>query len=75
VPTQGVEFGPTFEFMDRDTATRTDPADTVLRPGFNAVWFPVPYTELNVLWRTYLAREDRAEDGSHEVIAFLHIFY
>ncbi len=65
----------TYEYMDRDTRTRTEPSDAVHRPGVSVAWFPLPFTEINLIHRVYLAREDREEAGQHEFLAFIHLFY
>jgi hypothetical protein len=75
LPTRGFEIAATYEYMDRDTISRTDPSDGIHRPGLWMAWFPLPFTEINVIHRVYIAREDREENGQHELIAFIHLFY
>jgi len=62
--------------MDRDTETRIDGnADVVHRFGAEASWFPAANVEANALYRFYKARSDTPEDGQHEVLAMLHLFF
>lgn len=72
---RGLELGATYEFMDRDVAVTDQPSDVVHRFGATLALFPVPYVELTVTYRRYLARSDRIEDGQNELLSFLHLFF
>ncbi len=75
MPQQGVEFTATYEFMDRDTGEKQSPADVVHRFGGTISLFPVAFTEVDLMYRHYLSRADRADDGQHEVLVFGRLFF
>ncbi|MBI2893378.1 MAG: hypothetical protein HYY06_07480 [Deltaproteobacteria bacterium] len=71
---RGLEIGGTWEYMDRDVDLAVEPADVLHRAGLSLQVFPLPMTEVHVLYRRYLARSGQPEDGQHEILAFLHLF-
>lgn len=71
---RGLEIGGTWEYMDRDVDLALEPADVLHRAGASLQIFPLPMTEVHVLYRRYFGRSEQPEDGQHEVVAFLHLF-
>jgi hypothetical protein len=76
---RGVDFGVTWEFMDRDIYSG---GESLQRFGVQGSVFPAAFTEVQAFVRYYKARfkpspaaPTREEDGQWEVIAFLHLFF
>ncbi len=71
---RGLDVGGTYEYLDRDVDVAREPADVIHRVGALVEAFPLPMSEINLIWRRYFARPGQPEDGQQELIAFLHLF-
>ncbi len=72
---QGLDLRFTYEFLDRDIKTTEPEADVVHRVGATLSMFPLEFAGIDIFARYYIAREDRAENGQMEIVAFVHLFF
>ncbi len=75
---RGLEATLGWEYMDRNTevsSVPSEPSDAVHRVSAGIEFFPVPYVELDVMYRHLFARKDRLENGQDELLAYLHLFF
>jgi hypothetical protein len=70
---RGHEIFGTLEFLDPDVEVAD--GDRTYRAGGGVEVFPLPFSEVDVIYRHYFAREDRGEDGLDEILGMLHLFF
>jgi hypothetical protein len=70
---RGQELYGTVEFLDPDVDVAD--GDATYRVGAGLEIYPVPMGEIDLIGRRYFARGDRREDGLHEMLAMLHLYF